>query len=290
MVINFDFRFIDVPQKTINKELLAEFIHDSSTKRIHFATVHKNALKPGEDGVVGWLNLPFDQPFESIARSELGMSRVTFPPRSGSSFYRLIGNQEEFDKIQDFINKYNDIVFLRDCLDLSVALSMYDYYPEGEESPVRTVLGQHEYEVKYESDKKDTSADMEALVSEMQSRLEQLPYFKLADCICAVPSSKPFMKEIISRLKGFAFVDISSGVIWSNKTDEMKDAENAERKLALIESSNLSINVNVKGKTVLLIDDMYNSGVTMQYVAMKLKEAGAKRVLGMTLCKSLSNK
>lgn len=36
-------------------------------------------------------------------------------------------------------------------------------------------------------------------------------------------------------------------------------------------------------------DDLYMSGVSMQYVAMKLKEAGASRVLGLSIVKSRSN-
>lgn len=34
---------------------------------------------------------------------------------------------------------------------------------------------------------------------------------------------------------------------------------------------------------------MYQSGLTIQFVAMKLKEAGAKRVFGITLVKALGN-
>ena len=44
------------------------------------------------------------------------------------------------------------------------------------------------------------------------------------------------------------------------------------------------------GKNVMLVDDLYNSGLTMQYVAMRLKELGVFRVFGVTLVKSLSNK
>ena len=40
----------------------------------------------------------------------------------------------------------------------------------------------------------------------------------------------------------------------------------------------------------MLVDDLYNSGLTMQYVAMRLKELGVSRVFGVTLVKSLSNK
>ena len=39
-----------------------------------------------------------------------------------------------------------------------------------------------------------------------------------------------------------------------------------------------------------VFDDLYMSGATLQYVAMKLKEAGASRVLGITIVKSKSNK
>ena len=47
--------------------------------------------------------------------------------------------------------------------------------------------------------------------------------------------------------------------------------------------------LDIKDKTVLLVDDMYYSGVTMQYIALKMKETGAKRVFGMALVKSLGN-
>ena len=45
-----------------------------------------------------------------------------------------------------------------------------------------------------------------------------------------------------------------------------------------------------KGKDIILVDDLYMSGTTLQYVAMKLKEAGARKVFGLCFVKSLSNK
>ena len=71
----------------------------------------------------------------------------------------------------------------------------------------------------------------------------------------------------------------------------MKDVVTADEKLSLIDSwgFELSTDLSLDGKVVLLVDDMYQSGVTMQYVAMKLKEAGAKRVFGICICKALSN-
>lgn len=42
-------------------------------------------------------------------------------------------------------------------------------------------------------------------------------------------------------------------------------------------------------ENLLLVDDLYKSGLTMQYVAMMLKNAGCSRVFGLTLVKSLGN-
>lgn len=284
-----DFRFMGVPQRKVDLEMIREFIEDESPKRINFASHHANALRrvEGNKELVGRLTLPFDNTIESIAQSVLGVDRFLFPSRYWkSSFYRQIYSQEEYAQVESFVAQYKDLVFLRDTLDLSVALSMHETEPER-----RTVLGEHEYRVKYRSEKMDTQADKAALVAEVQRRLEELPYFKMADYICTVPSNNPFMKEIVSELKGFSFADISNKVNWENKSGSLKNVDTAEEKLEMIQSWGLQLSedLDLKGKTVLLVDDLYQSGVTMQYIAMRMKEAGARRVFGMALVKSLGN-
>lgn len=99
------------------------------------------------------------------------------------------------------------------------------------------------------------------------------------------------MKDIVRGLKGFVFEDISDYVSWE-KSSEIKNAETLDEKLEALLKSNLKVSeaVDLKGKNVMLVDDLYNSGLTMQYVAMRLKELGVFRVFGVTLVKSLSNK
>lgn len=83
-----DLRFRNVPCKTIDLERIQEIIEDNGAKRICFAYNHQNALRRVENqNAVGRLYLPFDNPFEAIARSFLQMDRVLFPPKSGFSFY-----------------------------------------------------------------------------------------------------------------------------------------------------------------------------------------------------------
>lgn len=281
-------KFMGVPQRRVDLDVIRAFIEDESPKRINFASHHINALRRvvGKKDVIGKLTLPFDEPFEAIASSVLSMDKILFPSRYGNCFYRQIFSEEEFRNLESFVRQFKDLVFLRDTLDLSVALSMHETKRDN-----RTELGEHEFRVKYRSEQLDTSADKAALVAEMQRRLEELPYFKLADYICAVPSSKPFMKEIVNELTGFGFVDISNKVSWENKSGSLKNVDTADEKLDMIQSWGFLIaeNLDLKGKTVLLVDDMYQSGVTMQYIAMRMKDAGAKRVFGMALVKSLGN-
>ena len=117
-----------------------------------------------------------------------------------------------------------------------------------------------------------------------------IPFFKDADYICVVPSSHAFVREIVSGLKGFDFSDISSSLSWDKKS-ELKNAESLEDKLDALLNSHLMIadDVDLEGKNILLVDDLYKSGLTMQYVAMMLKNAGCSRVFGLTLVKSLGN-
>lgn len=96
---------------------------------------------------------------------------------------------------------------------------------------------------------------------------------------------------MIGELKGFDFADISDQIYWENKSGSLKDVATAEEKLDMIQSWGLQFGkgLDLNEKTVLLVDDMYQSGITLQYIAMRMKEVGAKRVFGMTLVKSLGN-
>lgn len=183
------------------------------------------------------------------------------------------------------MKEYNDIVFLRDHLDLSLALSM-NY--NGEE---RTPIGELEYQAKF-NDNKEAEKELIGVCNEW---IEKLPFLKDADYICAMPSSTPTKKSlphrIVAGLANLEFDDISDSISWISKNRSIKDAKSAENKLEILEESGLQIScgLDLKGKTVLLFDDLYMSGISMQYIAMKLKEAGASRVFGLCIVKSRSN-
>ena len=155
-------RFMNVPKKAVDPDVIRAFIDDENPKRINFASHHSNALRRSDkDNIVGRIVLPFDETIEPIARYCLGMDRFLFPSKFGNSFYRQIHSEEEYAQIADFAEQVRDLVFLRDTLDLSIALSMHETEPG-----VRTALGEHEYQVKYQQGNKDTAEDLTALTTE----------------------------------------------------------------------------------------------------------------------------
>ena len=62
-----------------------------------------------------------------------------------------------------------------------------------------------------------------------------------------------------------------------------------EDKLSTVEGTIKVDSAEFQDEIVLLIDDLYQSGVTMNYVAMLLLKAGAKKVFGLSCEKTCSN-
>lgn len=104
-------------------------------------------------------------------------------------------------------------------------------------------------------------------------------------------SEKNLPTRIIEKLTHFNGGNISSSLVWTAKNESLKNADGAD-KLEILKHSGLEIanSVDLKGKDIVLVDDLYMSGITLQFIAMKLKEDGAGKVYGLCLVKSLSNK
>lgn len=284
MAFNFKgIMFMGLPQKEITIESIREFMEDEATKRINFASSHANALKRTGEKEVGKITLPFEDSINPILKKATDC--IVFKSKYDGRFYRIINDEDEYAKFKSFVSLYKDVVFLRDNLDLSISLSM-NY--EGNE---RTQIGELEYQAKFNNNEDSESQ----LVDICKKWFKELPYYKHADYICAMPSSNPdeesLPERIVNSLTDFNFTDISEKVFWHSKTRSIKDAEDVEEKLEILEESNLTIaeDLDINGKIVILFDDLYMSGISMQYVAMKLKEAGANRVLGLSIVKSRSN-
>lgn len=273
--------FMNVPVKNITKDTISSLIEETR-KRVHFATYHANALKEHiTDRHYGIFKLPFGDSVYPILNKESGIQMRDDNFNKGGLFC-YVKDEAEFKRIVEFMEKYREIVFLRDYMELSVALSV-----NFNADMTRTALGELEYEAKYKNNEAAT-VELARCCSEF---LRKTPFYNVADCLIAMPSSRTLPARVASSIEGFGGTVYIDKLSWANKRDDLKNAVNVN-KLDILEQSGLTISddLDVKDKVVILLDDMYKSGVSMQYVAMKLKEAGARMVFGLSLVKSLSDK
>ncbi len=268
--------------QAITEEAIRDFVADANVKRICFSRIQTHALWKTEKGD-DMITVPFGDSIGLLLKEQ---TSIVLRKSSKGKYYKKL-TPEEYELAKRFVDSYANVVFLRDLLDVSVALSL-NFEPDGE---TRTHIGQLEKCAKYDNDEKA----LEELVAIVDDFLGNTPLYANADYLCAMPPSKAGEKNlpvmIIEKLKNFKGKNVSNSIVWTSKTESLKNAEGAE-KLEILKHSGLGIaeDVDFEGKDIVVLDDLYKSGITLQYVAMKLKEAGAEKVYGLCLVKSFGNK
>lgn len=249
-------------------------------RRICFETTHQNALKekPGEKWL-GSFSVPFRESvyplFHKMTHLDLWHSK------EHGNWWRSLKTPEEVETARKWIVAVQPLVFLRDTMALSIALAEHQVSEGG-----RSAIGELEKRAKYDGDR----GAIEKLTQHCIEITGSLPYYSNVDAVCAVPprQGKGFdlPTEIAARLaKAIDRPDATSFLSWVKQKPSLKD-EQFEKKWATLEAVGLKCNTELGKKKVLLIDDLYQSGITMQFVAMSLIGAGATHVYGLALVKS----
>lgn len=268
--------------KSITEENIRDFVADTNVKRICFSRIQTHALWKTEEGE-DIITVPFGDSVGVLLKEQTG---IVLRKSSKSNYYKKL-SKEEYEKVKKFVKSYSNVVFLRDLLDVSVALSL-NFESDGE---TRTHIGKLEKAAKYDNDEEAVVA-LAAIVDDFISKN---PIYANADYMCAVPPTKVGDKNlpvnIIEKLTRFNGKNVSDHIIWTAKNESLKNADGAD-KMEILKHSGLEIadGADLEGKDIVVVDDLYMSGITLQYVAMRLKEAGARKVYGLCLVKSFSNK
>lgn len=90
----------------------------------------------------------------------------------------------------------------------------------------------------------------------------------LAEAFCAILEQDKLLQETIVKIR---------------ETQPQEKLSRSERKNNLVGSYRLHPNADVKGKCVLLIDDVKTTGATVNECAKVLKRAGATKVIALTV-------
>jgi Phosphoribosyl transferase domain len=252
-------------------------LRSAEPRRLCFGTTRK--LSRGTNGpATGFLNLNFRETIDRLLPWDL----ERFDGKFGRQYRRVIRSEAEYCAIEHWIGENADVVFIRSLLGVCVAAGEHQSAPGN-----HTVIGDLERRAKYTPDN-DARANlldrMEAIYRRLLGALE-------IDALCAVPPTNAgefclpvWLAAGLSQRMGVE--DLSPSIGWTGTKPKMKEVD-VDHKWATLESVGLTIGASVEGRRILIIDDLYQSGATVHFVASKLQSAGAAEMHCFAVVKSM---
>ncbi|CAA7616485.1 hypothetical protein MTBLM5_20109 [Magnetospirillum sp. LM-5] len=251
-------------------------------RRICFASTHRDQPKRSAPPHVGKFEVPFDN---TVGRQFEADTGLTLRPSKFQGVWRPIQSEDEFVAIQNWTARQGTRVFIRDCLDMSVAL---DVNLVDNQSGQYTELGALEARAKARQD----DAAVQELAQACYRAICNLSGYRDARYVASVPArlGKGYdlpaaIADRVSALSGLE--NVTNRFTFAHDKGALKGLP-LDQKWDALEKAGLTFSPNLpRGASIILIDDKYQSGVTMQFVASRLYLAGASEVLGLCVVKTL---
>ncbi len=195
------------------------------------------------------------------------------------------------EQLKTLIDMMKKVVCIDDALEMTFALDYHSVREAG-----RTQMGQQVYEAKPYSNKPNIfqTKSADKLAKSYCEFINQHPAYARADYLLAIPSrsGKSFdlpnhiVKVICHQLGIPNGADLVHRV---RETSPMKDLKSRPAKMENVRGAfALRRDLSLVGKTVIVIDDIYQTGITLHEMAMILQDAGAT-VFGLVATKTLSD-
>lgn len=268
-------------------------------RRMQLSSEWPNPLHEPKKPDKNWsLVLPFCETFRNAFKmcdvDSIGLRAAEEGPRCYTFLNDARENPETLDRVKAWLDTVGRYVAIRDCLALSFALD-YDRQA-GNPKDTQTEIGKLRSRAKpYD---KAVTSDVRAATKELSgaclTALKNLSCYDVADAVAAMPPARMDKKfDLPQKLaaevaRGWKRPDLSAAVRTIRPRPPIKNSALTE-KLGAIEGTVDADAAAFRGKSVLLLDDLYQSGVSMNYVAMVLLEAGARKVLGLACEKTCTN-
>lgn len=220
--------------------------------------------------------------------------KSVFKARYGGYDFGLYADISAADEIivRKFCNALSNALWLKDDLDQSFALAIHGSYPNGQFQ--RSPMGDLVYGAKpYDKPVTETHrAYAQQIASSMVAFIESCPIYKSADAIAAVPPSNPdklfdlptYIVAEIARLT--KKTDVSRGIRKTRRTLPMKDLQTDTEKASNISGAFQADPKMMGGKTIILVDDIYDSGQSINEACRTIRGSGTLAVLGLTATKT----
>ena len=284
--------FIEPRQELITKERIQDMI-TWRPRRVKLSTEWQSLHEPKGDYPDWSLVLPFCETLDNAFELMCAVEHMGLRPGRGRC-YTFLKDVNELEKVGEWLDTVGEYVAIRDCLALSFALD-YDK-DDGNPDKPQTDIGKLRSRAKpYGSEPtKDTYSAAEELSKACTEFFQKMTCYHSATCVIAMPPSKPakvydLPKYIAAAMaKEIGSPDLSEAVKTIKERRQLKN-EPLESKLAAVEGTISVDAAALKGQNVLLVGDLYQSGVSTNYVAMLMLQAGAKKVFGLACEKTCRN-
>lgn len=262
--------------------------HERPSKRICFSVYPHSPKISNGSTTYGKINWPFSKGMDKLFPFDLLPNK--FKP---GHVWTPLSDEEEFLEASDWCSKRDQYVYLCDCMTCSAALG---FNKPSNETPDYTLVGSLVSSAK-EQPNKDATNQLVELVGEF---LDLHAPFKKVDYVCAVPA--PHKTYDLPRVladavsKKIKKPDITAhfsfqGQKQSAKKVKADDVEWFEKKWEIWEAAQVKYGgPSLKGKRVLIIDDNYQSGISIQFTGMKLQQAGATQIYSLCMTKTLGDR
>lgn len=283
----------------IHRERIVDMI-TWKPRRYRLADFDRPLKAPGEfsQNSPDWnLSFPFAETFVPAFEMVCKVDHIgfrSFP--TGSRHYTFLKNvsDKKIEEIKNWFSIISQYVALRDCLGLSFAL---DYDKEdGDPNKPQTQIGSLRSRAKpYNAEATlETFSAADELAQACLDFLQKVQCYNSVDTLVAMPPSKPNKKFdlptylAIKIAKKWGKTNLSNAVWTVRERLPIKNLALEDKLQALENTIQVAPDV-FKGKTVLIVDDLYQSGISINYVALLLLEAGAENVVGLACEKTCRN-
>ncbi|MCM0594159.1 MAG: hypothetical protein HEQ35_04780 [Gloeotrichia echinulata IR180] len=220
----------------------------------------------------------------------------TFEDRYGEfswGVYIKGADEDNAIEIENFCNFLQDAIYIDDDLDESFALSYHTKTsPSGgyERTPVgQLVRDAKPYDRGWNAGNQGKAEELAQLMVEF---IQAHPTYANADLLAAVPPSNPnkpfdlptYLVEIIAQSTNQTIATSSLKKV--RTTRQMKECRTIQEKIDNIKDAFAADAATFKGKTIILVDDIYQTGFSINEVGRVLKQTGDKYILGLVATKT----
>ncbi|PKM80196.1 MAG: hypothetical protein CVU88_04845 [Firmicutes bacterium HGW-Firmicutes-13] len=192
-------------------------------------------------------------------------------------------NRTSDESIKNFLSKDHPRP-LSGPWDAGWALGFHSRYQGSEWT--RSPVGDLAFRLKYQGD----FTVIPALIQKMKDLIQDHPEVALVDAVIPVPSSVQREKDPVSSLASELAKQIKvnywPALAKSRKTDQQKQFQTLAQKKANVAGA-FRLQTSIKGKKLLVVDDLFDSGATLEEITKLLKQAGADTVNVLTITRTI---